>query len=383
VNRKFVISYLLIFIALISSLSLSRPVSDKIRGGSVALFAPFWEKLLLLKQTILHPFTPTPSNSTLSLEEEYQKLELTNQLLNNELKTLYEWIDQQQSLQSQLSNLASKHPQELENLQNQPKPETQKLLTNLQLQIQAKPARVIFRSLDTWNHSLWINVGEADNPSDRKIIAKNSPVIVGQTIVGVVDYVGTHQSRVRLITVRSVRGGENELFLAEQIESILFQLQRKNSKILSKEESDQISQLLSHLKITLKPHKKTWYLAKGYLQGLKKPNMRGDTFILKGTGFNYDFADEEGSGRDLRTGKPFNQEEEASIPLLRVHDLLITTGMDGVFPAGFKVATISKIHLLKEGDYFYEIEATPLAVDLEGLSLVFVLPPIGYIKTIN
>ncbi|KIC74356.1 rod shape-determining protein MreC [Candidatus Protochlamydia amoebophila] len=387
-NKKFAISYLIIFIALIFSLSLSRPISDKLRGESVALLAPLWNKLLYIKHFILHPFEAPPSTTTFSLQEENQKLELTNRLLNNDLKTLYELLDQQQSLQFQLNKLATEYPQELRTLQKQQEHTKQQFFTNLQLQIQTKPARVIFRSLDTWNQSLWINVGESDNPPNDKIIAKNSPVLVGQTIVGVIDYVGTHQSRVRLITdtgltpsVRAVRGGEQELFLAEQIESILIQLQRKNTKIISKEDSDQIAKFLSHLKTVLKTHKKTWYLAKGHLQGIKRPNIRGQSFILKGTGFNYDFADEEGNGRDLRTGKPLNQEGTA-VPLLKMYDLLVTTGMDGVFPAGLKVATISKIHLLKEGDYFYEIEAIPLSVDLESLSLVFVIPPVGYIKNL-
>ena len=58
-----------------------------------------------------------------------------------------------------------------------------------------------------------------------------------------------------------------------------------------------------------------------------------------------------------------------------MNDVLVKTGMDGVFPPGFQVATVTRIELLKEGDYFYELEARPIAGPLEELSLVFVLPP--------
>ena len=46
------------------------------------------------------------------------------------------------------------------------------------------PARVIFRSPSTWNSSLWINIGsEANEAYSQPIIAKNSPVLLGDSIV--------------------------------------------------------------------------------------------------------------------------------------------------------------------------------------------------------
>ena len=51
--------------------------------------------------------------------------------------------------------------------------------------------------------------------------------------------------------------------------------------------------------------------------------------------------------------------------------------MDGIFPPGFQVATVSSIGLLKEGDYFYDLEARPIVGALEELALVFVLPPVN------
>jgi cell shape-determining protein MreC len=190
-------------------------------------------------------------------------------------------------------------------------------------------ARVIYRSPATWNSSLWINVGRATN---EKVVRKNSPVLVGNHVVGVIDHVEEHQSRVRLIT-----------------DSALTPSVRATREML--------------------------HLAKGELYGSSKPLWRSHGTVLKGVGFNYDFPDEKGPSRDLRTGKPMNQ-KGASVPLIMVNDVLVTTGMDGVFPPDLSVATVTKIAPLKEGDFAYEIEAIPTAPDLDNLSLLFVLPPI-------
>lgn len=42
------------------------------------------------------------------------------------------------------------------------------------------------------------------------------------------------------------------------------------------------------------------------------------------------------------------------------------------------VAEVTKVHPLKEGDYFYELEALPVAGNFDDLSLVFVIPPVSY-----
>lgn len=386
--KKFAFSYLLIFIALLISMSLSRSTTEKVRGGSVSWLAPIWEKLLYVKHKVVHPLEPPPSRLSLSLEEEKLKLELENQLLTNELAHLHQLFHHHQNLQKQLSALSGL-PEE-KSLQDDYQKALKRLSKTLRVQIHAVPARVIFRSLDTWSNAFWINVGEKDNHLyPTKIIAKNSPVLVGQSVVGVIDYVGKNQSRVRLITdaglspsVRAVRGGEQEALIAEEVELLLSLLQRSKFKGMPLEESQKLTELLNSLKNSLQPYKKTWYLAKGELQGIRRPQKRGGPFILKGSGFNYDFPDEEGEGRDLRTGKPLHGQGPA-IPIVKAQDILITTGMDGVFPAGLKVASVSKVHLLKEGDYFYDLEAEPLAHHLQDLSLVFIIPPLEYDHTDN
>jgi cell shape-determining protein MreC len=97
---------------------------------------------------------------------------------------------------------------------------------------------------------------------------------------------------------------------------------------------------------------------------------------LKGIGFNYDFADKEGPARDLRSGEPYGGSySKEPVQLLRLGDLLVTTGLDGIFPSGFRVGIVSSVETLKEGASSYEIEAISTAGNLNDLNAVFVLPP--------
>lgn len=358
-------------------MSLSRHNSEKMRGNSIALLAPLWEKILSFKHFLKHPSQPSPF-STLSVKEELQRLQLEKQLLETEVGYLQKQLDEQLIFNSQLAQITKDS-----HLSTDAKNSFQRTLKTTQWRLKAAPARVIFRSFDTWNSSLWINVGEATNQMHpTRIVALNSPVVVGHTIVGILDYVGQHQSRVRLITnsrlnpsVRASRGGEQDFLMNEQIENLLQQMQHKKQLSLSPDDQAQLFELLTKLKQNLQPFKKSWYLAKGELLGSSYPSRAGQNVLLKGTGFNYDVADQEGDKRDLRNGKFSTSTQEHSLSILNVNDILVTTGMDGIFPPGFQVAVVTQVGLLKEGDYFYHLEAQTLANSLEELSLVFVLPP--------
>ena len=363
-------------------MSLSRHTSDKMRGQSIAIVAPLWEKILSFKS---FSFSSSPSSSLtqLSPEEEKQRLQLENQLLEIEISYLQEQLQEQQVITAQMIQIASFIPEEAITLMNEYQKSLKNNFKTMKQRIHAVPGRVIFRSFDTWNSFLWINIGESTNQQySQSIIAKNSPVVVGKAIIGVIDYVGNQQSRIRLITdhqlnpsVRSARGGEQDLLMNEQIERLLHQIRYQKNLPISLEEQTQLSKNLLQLKQNLQPFKKTAYLAKGKLLGSPFSSRLGQKVFLKGMGFNYDFSDEEGECRDLRTGKSNQHTQGAGTPILKVNDLLITTGMDGIFPKGFQVAIVTRIGLLKEGDYFYDLEARPAAGSLEELSLVFVLPP--------
>lgn len=312
------LTYPLIITTFLLLISLPKDSTDSFRGMTVAWIAPVFGKI------------PSFWNKQSGAEQEQlQRLQLDNERLSLELLRMKDLLLREIFLKSEARELN----EELIKLP-EIKLHAQHLRQLLSLQLQSVPAQVIFRSPTSWNSSLWINVGTADN------IAKHSPVVVGSSIVGVIDYVGSHQARVRLITD---------------------------------------SGLNPSVRIVRNIDGRTWYLAKGELYGSGEPLWRNSSLILKGIGFNYDFPDEEGPARDLRTGQPLG--EHASIPalhLIQVDDLLVTTGMDGVFPPGLHVAKVKQIPLLKEGDYFYELEAVPTAGNLDNLSLLFVLPPVGY-----
>lgn len=266
--------YLFILAAIIFFMSISESIVEKTRATFISFFAPAAE--------IIH------STKTVWMEDEITRLQLENHLLNGELNQL----------------------KDLLKIKNMPPSE-------------ALPARIIFRPSTSWSHSFWINVGREDNP----IVTKNSPVLFGTSVVGVIDFAGKHQSRVRLITdpglnpsVRAVR------------------------------------------EIAGEKH----YLAKGELQGSIQPIRRSQGYILKGVGFNYDFADEYGPAQDLRSA------------IISEGDLLETTGMDGVFPSGLQVARVITLIPLKEGDYTYTLTAKPTLDNFDKLNLVFVIPPVGF-----
>lgn len=371
------------------TLSLSRTTSEKLRVSSVSLFSPLWEYFLKIRHFVSNPSEPALENGKLSLHEEIQHLQLENQILQIEMADLHHLLHYQKKIHNKLDQLAEVAPQEALQLKKHYQKTLNKMISGVQWQVRAIPARVIFRSFDQWNSVVWINVGEADNEKETlPVIVKNSPVLIDQAIVGVVDYVGRHQSRVRLISdaritpsVRSARGGEYDLLMTDYIDNVLHAITPKIAAALTLDEYNQLKQLLSKLKQSLHPFNKSFYLAKGELQGSLHPIGYGPP-ILKGVGFNYDFSDDEGESRNLRTGslnsssKRSKQDEEMSI--LKVDDVLVTTGMDGIFPPGLKVAVVTKIGPLKEGDYYYKLEAKPIANNLEELSLVFVIPPFRY-----
>ena len=88
-----------------------------------------------------------------------------------------------------------------------------------------------------------------------------------------------------------------------------------------------------------------------------------------------EFPDEERQPQELWT-EHFAKKERSLPPLLQTGDLLITTGLDGLFPRGLKVATVVEVFPLQEGDYYYELLAEPLVDLWQDFSYVYILPPL-------
>jgi cell shape-determining protein MreC len=348
------------------------------RSFAVSSLAP--SQSLLLAALI-----PKKHTNVEKLLQEKELLHKENRSLHEQIDPIRKWLLSEDRLEEQIQRIRSLDPLETEEKWKGYFQRRKAHLSELlKLQLKAIPAKVIYRDPASWGSFVWLGVGEKHNRSlQEPIIAKNSPVVMENVLVGIVEEVEEMQSKVRLITdasltpsVRAVRGGKQDFVFLKQIEDLLQLLQTKKDLFSSIEEEKTLKGCLEQLMIRLNPSEVSSYLAKGELQGCSQPLWRSRGQKLKGIGFNYDFADEEGPARDLRTGEVMSlATQKNKQPLIQEGDLLVTTGWDGIFPEGLEVAIVSKVHCLKEGASSYALEADALA-KLEDLDFVFILPPV-------
>lgn len=294
-------------------------------------------------------------------------LEMENAQLKQQLEQLLSWVVLEQETGEEV-----KRVQNLFQYSANPffERRSRYLSQIIDRQLRGVPARVIMREPVSWSRHVWLNVGEKNQ------IVVGSPVISHKAVVGVVEEVAHSRSLVRLITdpslhisVRCVRGGEQNRVLASSCKSLAKDLQLREEI----EGTEALSRALNVFAEGIAGQEEAYFLAKGVLHGAGKPLWRCLGQTLKGEGFNYDFSDDEGPARELRTGKASGKN---SVPLICVGDLLVTTGLDGVFPPDLPVATVNKIHPLSEGGCSYDLEARPVVHNLNALRDVFVLPPL-------
>jgi rod shape-determining protein MreC len=316
-----------------------------------------------------------------SHEAEVEHLKLENVLLANQIQEVKEYLIAEETIEGRFRDLEYLRRETEEARENKELfiRKEQKFLERLQRQSKSIAAKVVYRDPAFWSEVFWIDVGHHDNKDvGYDIVMKNSPVVMGDVIVGIIDYVGKRHARVRMITdptvcvaVRVSRGAEQNQQLLSHLNKVVEQLKFREDLFFSPEERSSTVNILSHLQDNLKTAVHDRYLAKGELNGSVSPLWRRRTECLKGVGFNYDYADAEGPARDLRTGEA----QGVSEMLLKEGDLLVTTGMDGVFPEGFHVAVIEEISPLEEGAIAYELEARSLILNFDDLYHVSVLPP--------
>jgi rod shape-determining protein MreC len=330
-------------------------VSDGLRSFSVASLAPAWDGAKGIRKYL----SDRPTFSAVHKnDKEIAHLELENAMLRSQMERIAEWLGdekrviEQADLYEKMNQASKNNPYFARRAKH--------LQDLLQSELMAMPAVVIYRDPSSWGSSLWINVGEEDNQVlGKQIIAKNSPVVSGCALVGVVDYVGKKQSRVRLISdsglspaVRAIRGSIRNEEIVSKIDSLIELLP----------ENEILVQNLQAIKQELDA--KEFYLAKGELHGSGSPLWRARSSSLKGIGFNFDYTDVEGSA-------------PKSVPLLKRGDLLVTTGFDGVFPPDLRVGVVKEVKAPKPGGFSYEIEVHPIVDTMSDLESLFVLPPRG------
>ncbi|NGX29276.1 MAG: hypothetical protein K940chlam4_00107, partial [Candidatus Anoxychlamydiales bacterium] len=319
---------------------------------------------------------------------EMDKLLLENTMLKNQINGIYEWLFFENRIEDQVDKFKVLNEEDQKDiyLKDFFQRRAEELKEILKVEYQALSAKVIFRSASSWSSSIWINIGEKNNEALSKlIVAKNSPVVIGNNLIGIVEYVGEKFSRVRLITdsgfipsVRAVRGKVQDKNLLNIISSLKNHVHARDNLFYSKDEKENFLDKLISLNSRLTNQKEDKYLAKGELHGTSQPLWRSKGTKLKGIGFNYDYADEEGPARDLKSGKIILDPESKSVLLIEKGDLLVTTGMDGIFPKGLNVGIVTKVYNLEDGDYAYNIEVKSTCANLNELEVVLVLPPLGF-----
>jgi rod shape-determining protein MreC len=378
--------FALLFLSLFALVSLPTKMVEKMRSQSVGIFSPSWRMMHSVRNYILN--VPTLSGRTEPQKIEESELALENQKLKAQLDAVYEWLLFHERIESDVEKIKALNQkaasQELfwrEFFQRR----GEELKKVLEMQVQTLPARVIYREPSSWSSSLWLNVGERDNEALGKlVVAKNSPVLVGNALVGLVEYVDKKRCRVRLITdsglvpsVRVLRGKTQDLEVLQHVESLHARLSSRDDLFENNSEKSVALQFLAKIKEKLYREEDS-FLAKGEVMGSSLPLWRSRGQTLKGRGFNYDYADLEGPARELRSGRILDKTAQERInheAILKAGDLLVTTGLDGVFPAGLNVGIVSEVIPLEDGAYAYEIEARPCANNLDELSTLFVLPP--------
>lgn len=223
---------------------------------------------------------------------------------------------------------------------------------------------VLRRDPAAWSSTFWIE--------RREGLEKNSPVLHKGMLVGVVELVEEKVARVRLITdagchvaVQVARGKCINRQILDALKELETVLQFREDLFGSPEEREFLFHQFAGLEKRLKEEGTEQYLARGEVFGSSEPLWRAKRQKLQGIGF---FLGEEGP---LISNVPFLQEEG---PIVREGDLLVTSGLDGVFPPGIPVAYVEEVAPWKEGDFCYKLSARPAVFDLNKIQSVEVLP---------
>jgi rod shape-determining protein MreC len=369
--QNFIRKYFFIVVIICLTLALPKSFTDKLREKSVGVGSLFYQ----------NPFSK-PQQQT-----DIQALQLENVLLSSQIQQVGDFLTQEERIETQFKQLQAVQQALGETKESEEQGFFSRreavLLKRLKKQLMSLNGKVVYRDPSFWSSYLWIDLGEKDNKlMQEKIVCINSPVVIGNVAIGVIDYVGAKKSRVRLVTdaslslsVRVARGGEQNKILLDNMLSLLDQLKVRDDLFFSHEEQVNAMCLLEGLCDNIKLHGHERYLAKGEIKGSSTPLWRSKSQSLEGIGFNYDFEDAEGPSRDLRTGESVDKKLKGEI-LVKEGDLLVTTGMDGIFPEGFYLGFVEKVQDLQEGAAYYNLTAKSLAPSLNDLKCVTVLVPL-------
>jgi len=301
-------------------------------------------------------------------------LVVENQILRSQLAYIKEWVHAQQKVEDFFSELKKlEKAQHLALIGHEAQKKRIKIVEQfLNYFSQYALGRVIFVEPFASSSLAWIDIGDKYNQQvGETVVAKNSPVVIADQLVGVVEEVYPKFSKIRLITdpklainVKAVRGKEQMKDVQSKAEELLDCLELiKDIKYERKEELiAQLIQLIQGLK--LDGHDR--YYALGEISGSEYSFLSKNRDQLVGTGFSL-----KGSYRQLQDDPSKGFQEIAVMK----GDLLVSTGKDGVIPAGLKVGWVVDVGKASMGKSTYAIRARSACRELHRLEYVQVLPP--------
>lgn len=351
-------------------LALPKKASHPLRSASLATMIPIWRSFDCLatkfySSIFAFRYHQNPYEKE-SDRRAIEKLETDNQLLRTQIDTVREWLLSEERLEREVALFESieKKGDSLELR------ERDRCIANqIEAKLRSLPAKVIYREPAIWSETVWIDVGYETSP----IVEKNSPIVCGSSLVGIVERAEKRRSLVRLITdptlsvaVRIRRGKEEDRALALVADQLLSHLRMRPETGHEIEKWSGFAQALKN-DVDL-------YLAKGILHGSSHSLGRHRSSFLIGEGFNYAFSDREGKARDLRSGNRYGDEKKENEPLARRGDLLVTSGLDGLFPEGLHVAIVKELEPLEEGDFAIKLFAWSTLGSLDEITHLQVLP---------
>lgn len=302
---------------------------------------------------------------------EISTLKTENIQLKNQLSLVQNYLSSMDHIEDIYSKCESYSESTDEEFSTFYKKRLNQTLTHLNLVKWQVSANVIYRDPANWSSAIWVDVGSDQNTLlGKEVICENSPVVLGDQLIGVIEQVGKSKSKVRLITdakltpsVRCIRGFEQKRMLVNYC--------RKIKDVLAIDNSTAAQNLALAMTEYVKKYKEpseTKYLAKGYVQGSAAPIWRSRSLVLQGKGFNYDFGDEENAPISIHTEEGKN--------LFQPGDFLCTSGMDGVFPPNLLVGVVTHIRSLEEGAVACDLQAEIILPEYNNLQNVTILPPI-------
>lgn len=240
-------------------------------------------------------------------------------------------------------------------------------------------APVVYRSHSAWMRSFWVAFGQQDARYPQ--IGLGSPVLYGPYLIGIVEFVGEKYSRVRLLTdervvvaVRVLRKPDRDWELFVALEMVKRQLEwKKEMQMPRLEEEKRLEESLLQVQKALHSRGVALYLAKGELHGSSGNGWRRSSLLLKGRGFNDAFPGEEGRARRVSI-----EGEKREIPLVAKGDLLVTSGLDGLFPKGIPVATVFSVDPVNPADAWQSLQARLCIESICDFSVVTLLPSLQF-----